>query len=314
MNILLMLREAFYGADPNLIEELKKIGNVKVLYTDKGIDKDELKHEVENIDIILVNIVKIDQEIMDAAPNLKYIVKFGAGVDNIDIAYARQKGIRVTSAPGLNAQAVADHAFGLMLSAARDIPKKDREVKSGYWETTMGYEIHKKKLGIIGFGAIGKALAKRAMGFDMKTLVYGNYKDYELAEKLNVTFVERDELFKEADYIIIATSLTAKNRNLVNNDTLALMKPTAFLINISRGQLVNEEDWIDALKSRKIRGAALDVFEKEPPATELPLLENVVATPHVGGASYEAVARISDVSISNIKKLLNGEDLEFEVV
>lgn len=314
MNILLMLREAFYGAYPNLIEELKKIGNVKVLYTDKGIDKEELKNEVKDTDIILVNIVKIDKDVMDAAPHLKYIVKFGAGVDNIDIAYAKQKGIRVTSAPGLNAQAVADHAFGLMLSAARDIPRKDKEVKSGYWDTTMGYEIYEKKLGIIGFGAIGKALAKRAMGFDMQTLAYGNYKDYELAEKLNVHFVERDELFKEADYIIIATSLTAKNRHLVNKETLSLMKPSAFLINISRGQLVHEEDLIEALKSGTIKGAALDVFEKEPPDSELPKLENVVATPHVGGATYEAVAHISDLSVSNIKNLLNGEDLDFEVL
>ncbi|MDN7246491.1 phosphoglycerate dehydrogenase [Planococcus shenhongbingii] len=314
MNILLMLREAFYGADPNLIEELKKIGDVTVLYTDKGIDKEELKKEVENTDIILVNIVKIDKDIMDAAPNLKYIVKFGAGVDNIDVGYARQKGIRVTSAPGLNAQAVADHAFGLMLSAARDIPGKDKEVKSNHWDTTMGFEIYNKKLGIIGFGAIGKALAKRAMGFDMKTMVFGNYKDYELAEKLNADFIERDQLFKEADYIIIATSLTDKNRQFINKETLALMKPTAFLINISRGQLVNEKDLIDALKNRQIKGAALDVFEKEPPVNELPHLKNVVATPHVGGASYEAVARISNVSISNIKKFLNGEELDYEVL
>lgn len=313
MNILLMLREAFYDADSNLIEELKKIGHVKILYTDKGIGKEELINEVKNIDIILVNVVKIDKEVMDAARNLKYIVKFGAGVDNIDVAYARQKGIRVTSAPGLNAEAVADHAFGLMLSAAREIPKKDKEVKSGYWETTMGYEIHKKKLGIIGFGSIGKALAKRAMGFDMETMAYGNYKDYELAKKLGVTFVERDQLFKEADYIIISTSLTATNKHLVNKETLALMKPTAFLINISRGGLVKEEDLIEALKSGKIKGAALDVFEKEPPVNELPLLENVVATPHVGGASYEAVSRISNVSIANIIKLMNGEDLEHEV-
>lgn len=314
MNIVLLLKEAFYEADPQLLEDLKEFGEVKALYTDKGIEKAQLKAEVADAEIILVNIVKIDQEIMDAAPNLKYIIKFGAGVDNIDITYASAKGIRVTSAPGLNAPAVADHAFGLMLAAARDIPARDHDMKAGRWSTAMGYEVGNKTLGIIGFGAIGKEIAKRAMGFSMKTLVFGNHKDYAAAEKFDAQFVEQNQLFKESDFIIVATSLTEKNRHLINKATLSLMKPSAFLINTSRGGLVDEEDLLNALETGAIRGAALDVFENEPPLNRLPKLEKVVATPHIGGATYESVERISALSIANIRKLLNGEALNFEIM
>ncbi|MBB5179795.1 D-3-phosphoglycerate dehydrogenase [Planomicrobium koreense] len=313
MNIVLLLKEAFYEADKNLIPELETIGEVKVLHTDNGIGKEQLKAEVKDADIILVNIVKLDKEVLDAAPNLKCIIKYGAGIDNIDVDYAKQKGIRVTSAPGVNAPAVADHAFGLMLSAARKIPKKDSEVKSGVWQTEMGFEVSGKTLGIIGFGAIGKELAKRATGFSMKTLVYGNHKDYVLAEQLNAHFVDKDVLFSEADFIVVATSLTAKNRHLVNAETLSQMKPTAFLVNISRGQLVDEKALAESLQKGEIAGAALDVFEQEPPVSGLPKLENVVATPHIGGATYEAVARISKLSVSNIRKLQKGDALDFEI-
>jgi D-3-phosphoglycerate dehydrogenase len=313
MKIVLMLKEAFYEADPQLIEKLKEFGEVSVLHTDSGIDKEQLKKEVADADIILVNIVKIDQEVMDAASNLKCIIKYGAGVDNIDIAYAHKKGIRVTSAPGLNAPAVADHAFALMLAAARAIPERDRDLKAGNWNTAMGFEVANKTLGIIGFGAIGKELAKRATGFSMRTLVFGNHKDHAAAQKLQAQFVEQDQLFQEADFIIIATSLTPKSRHMINKATLALMKPTAFLINTSRGGLVNEEDLMDALESGAIKGAALDVFESEPPVNRLPAMASVVATPHIAGATFEAVERISALSISNIEKLLAGEDLDFEI-
>lgn len=313
MKILLMLREAFYEANPDLIGQLNEFGEVRVLYTDKGIDKVTLKNEVKDVDLIIVAVVKIDKEIIDAAPQLKYIIKYGAGYDNIDVAYAREKKIRVTNAPGMNAQSAADLAFGLMLSVARAIPLKDSEIKSQRWEISMGHEIHKKTLGLIGFGSIGQALAKRAIGFDMETLVYGNYQNAEAAERLKASFTERDRLLKEADFIVIATALSENNRHFINKETLSLMKPSAFLINVSRGALIDEEALIDALKNNRIRGAALDVFEQEPPVNELPYLENVIATPHIGGATYEAIARIGDFSVANIAKWLNGEELECEV-
>ncbi len=309
-----MLRDAFYEANPKFIEDAKQLGEVKVLYTDHGIGKEELKREVKDVDIIIVAVVKIDSDVIEAAPHLKYIIKYGAGYDNIDVEYAYEKGIQVTNAPGVNAQSAADLAFGLMLSAARNIPKKDQEIKSGHWELSMGNEIYQKKLGIIGFGSIAKAIAKRAIGFDMETIVCTNYPDQPAADTLNVTFVEKDELFKTADYIIIATSLNEKNRHLINNETLSLMKSTAYIINISRGPLVNELDLAKALEEKKIKGAALDVFEVEPPINDFPRRKEIVATPHIGGATFESIKRIGDLSISNMKKLLNNEELDYVVI
>ncbi|MFC4320038.1 phosphoglycerate dehydrogenase [Litchfieldia salsa] len=314
MKILLMLRDTFYEANPKLIDDAKQIGHVRILYTDHGIDKEQLKNEVKDVDIIIVAVVKIDKEVIDAAPRLKYILKYGAGYDNIDVDYANRKGIPVTNAPGMNAQSAADHAFGLMLSAARNIPKKDQELKSGYWDLSMGNEIYQKKLGIIGFGSIAKAIAKRAIGFDMETLVYTNYQNSEEAEKLNVSFVDKEKLFEIADYIIIATSLNEKNRYLIDKDALSLMKSTAFIINVSRGPLIKELDLISALNNGQIKGAALDVFEIEPPINELPKMDKIIATPHIGGATYESISRIGNVSISNIKKFLNGEELDYVVI
>lgn len=314
MKILIMLRDAFYEANPQFLEDAKQLGEVKILYTDNGIAKEELKKEVKDVDIIIVAVVKIDSEVIKAAPHLKYIIKYGAGYDNIDVDYAHEKGILVSNAPGVNAQSAADLAFGLMLSAARNIPTKDKEIKSGHWELSMGNEIYQKKLGIIGFGSIAKAIAKRATGFEMDTVVYTNYPNQQAADTLNVRFVEKEELFQTADYIIIATSLNEKNKHLVNIETLSIMKPTAYIINISRGPLINEVDLVHALESNKIRGAALDVFEVEPPINDLPKRNEIVATPHIGGATFESIKRIGDLSISNIKKLINKEELDNLVV
>lgn len=314
VKILFMIRDAFIDANPKLIEDAEALGaEVKVLYTDNGIAKEELLKQVADVDIIVVAVVKIDREVIEAAPHLKYIIKFGAGYDNIDVVYADQKGIHVTNAPGQNAQSVADHAFGLLLTAARTIPQKDQEIKNEHWELSMGYEVYGKRLGIIGFGSIGKAIAKRAFGFDMETIAFGNYKDYTAAEKLHVRFVDLQELFLTSDVIIICTSLTDRNRKMVNKETLGLMKSTAFIINISRGGLIDEEALMEALKQNRIKGAALDVFVTEPPQNELAKLANVVATPHIGGATYEAIEKIGKITIDNISKFLANEELEFVV-
>lgn len=309
-----MLRDAFYEANPNLIQDIRGLGvQLTSLYTDNGISKKDLLKQVENVDIIVVAVVRIDKELIDHARNLKYILKFGAGYDNIDVAYAQQKGITVTNALGQNASSAADLAFGLMLAAARSIPFKDKEIKEKHWELSVGNEMEGKRLGIIGFGAIGKAIAKRATGFDMKTVAFGNYKDYEIADKLQVQFVELEELLKTSDFIVLSTTIHDKNRQMINRDSLRLMKKTAFLINVSRGGLVNEHDLIEALKQNVIRGAALDVFETEPTTGELAYLPNVVATPHIGGATVEAVRRTGQVTSDNIARFIKGEELRYVI-
>lgn len=311
MKILFLLRDAFYDANPKLISDAKSLGaEVEFLYTDHGIKKEDLLEHVKDVNIIVVAVVKIDQDVINAAPQLKYIIKYGAGYDNIDVEYAFQKGIPVTNAPGQNAESVADHAFGLMLSAARKIPQKNQEIKSGHWDISIGNEIYRKRLGIIGFGSIGQAIARRAAGFNMETVAFGNYKDYDTAAKYNVSFVDLQELFSSSDFIVISTSLSEHNRKMVNKETLGLMMSTAFIINISRGGLINEVDLLQALKEQKIRGAALDVFETEPPQGELAKLPNVIATPHIGGATFEAIERIGDITITNIKRFMDKKELK----
>ncbi|WP_087972122.1 2-hydroxyacid dehydrogenase [Oceanobacillus rekensis] len=310
MRMLFMLRDPFIEADPKFLDEIRALGEVKIILTDQGIDKEVLKKEVADVDVIVVAVVKIDKEIIDAAPNLKYIMKFGSGYDNIDYLYAREKGIPVTNIPGQNTEAVADHTFGLMIAAARHITQKNQEMKAGHWENTMGFEIFQKRIGIIGFGNIGKAIAKRASGFNMEINAYGNHKDYKAAEKLNVNFVEFDELLSTSDVIVICTNLNEKTRKMINEKTLGIMKQTAILINISRGGLVDEDALTEALKNNQISAAGLDVFADEPTKSELATLPNVIATPHIGAATYEAVDRMGEGAFENLKRFAAGEELE----
>lgn len=313
VKILFMLRDPFYEAYPTFIEAARELGEVETLYPDRGIEKAEIIKEIANIDILVVAKVKIDKEVIDAGARLKYIIKYGAGYDNIDIDYAYEKGIAVTNSPGQNAESVADNVFGLMLATSRNITKKDHEMKSNHWELSVGHEIYMKKIGIIGFGAIGKAVAKRAMGFSMEAIAYGHYLDPLAAKELNVRFVTLEELLTTSDYIIISTSLTEKNKGLINQNTIRLMKRSAYIINVSRGGLINEVDLMEALNQKQIKGAGLDVFSAEPPQNALPLLDNVVATPHIGGATYEALVRMADVTMTNIKRYLAGEELLYRV-
>lgn len=305
MNILLMLRDPFIEANPDFIEKVKMLGNVTILYTDNGIDKEKLKQAVKEIEIIVVAVVPIDKEIIDAAPKLKYIMKFGAGYDNIDFRYAREKGIPVTNTPGQNADAVADHAFGLMLATARQIPSKSEELRNGHWQLSIGIEIFQKKLGIIGFGAIGQAIAQRATGFQMDVLAHGTYQNQTIADRLNVKFVDLYTLLSESDIVVVSTTLRKENYQLINAKTLAKMKVDALLINVSRGPLVDEDALYEALKNGNIKGAGLDVFVEEPSNHPLLTLPNTTVTPHIGAATNEAIKRTGSVALDNLQRLKN---------
>ncbi|GLO66953.1 MULTISPECIES: phosphoglycerate dehydrogenase [Oceanobacillus] len=302
MNILLMLRGPFIEANPDFIEKIKMLGNITILYTDNGIDKEKLKQEVKEIEVIVVAVVPIDKEIIDAAPKLKYIMKFGAGYDNIDFRYAREKGIPVTNTPGQNADAVADHAFGLMLATARQISSKNEELRNGHWELSMGMEIFQKKLGIIGFGAIGQAIAQRATGFQMDVLAYGTYQNQTIADRLNVKFVDLYTLLSESDIVVVSTTLRKENYQLINAKTLNEMKEDALFINVSRGPLVDEDALYEALKNGNIKGAGLDVFVEEPSNHPLLTLPNTTVTPHIGAATNEAIKRTGNVALENLQR------------
>ncbi|KHD85548.1 glycerate dehydrogenase [Heyndrickxia ginsengihumi] len=292
MKVFISLGRPFYEAYPQIIDDIKNLGvEVSYLFEDFTANKQDLIKHIKDADILINGVDQIDREIMDAAPRLKYILKYGTGVDNIDLEYASEKGIIVTNAPGQNAASVAEFAVGLILAISRRIPEAHDLVRNYQWRFTMGNELYGKRLGIIGFGNIGQQIAQKVSGFDMEVVAFGSYKDADAAKKWNVTYVDLDELMETSDYIVVSTSLKKSTYHLLNNEKLQMMKKSAYLINIARGDIIDEEALLSVLKRGNIKGAALDVFASEPTNSELTQLSNVIPTPHIGGATEECLRR-----------------------
>ena len=234
----------------------------------------------------------------------------------MDIAAASRRGIPVFHTPGANNQAVADHTFAMILCLARRIIYCDRSLREKRWEHTkiMGLEIWNKTLGLIGLGAIGRCVALRAKGFQMRVLAHDPFWPEEFAAEHGIERVSVEELLKAADIVSIHAPLTPENRGLINIRTLKWMKPTAFLINAARGGIINEVDLYQALKSNVIAGAGIDVFEKEPPsASPLLELENVVLTPHTAAFTYEGMNNMSVSIVEQIIDFCSGKKPRFTV-
>jgi len=274
----------------------------------KKLSEEELVENMAELDAAIVGVEKITQRVIQGSKRLKVIAKHGAGVDNIDVKTATSQGVVVISAPGANSDAVADLTFGLFLSLARSISFADRAVKGGGWPRIVGIDLSGKTLGIIGLGQVGKKVAKRALGFDMRVLVYDVIKDEAFAQKWGINYRSLDEILVESDFLSVHVPLIDSTRNLIGKRELELMKNDAFLVNIARGGVVDEEALYHALKERKVRGAALDVFSSEPPA-ENPLLEldNVIATPHMGGYTTEALRETGMICARGIVDTLRGK-------
>ncbi|MBP3041617.1 NAD(P)-binding domain-containing protein [Bacillaceae bacterium Marseille-Q3522] len=307
---LLSLATPFYEANPQVIEEIKNLG-IDLTYLLNGNDasKETIIEQLQDKDIFITGVNRVDKEVLDSAAKLKYILKYGTGVDNIDIDYASKKGIFVTNAPGENASSVADLAIGLMLSISRKIHQADKLVKSRNWEIMIGDELEGKRIGIIGFGNIGQKIAQRALGFAMEIVAYGTYKNEEAAKQYQAVFVDLPELLTTSDYIVICTSLTEATYHLIDESSLKQMKKTAYLINIARGNIVDEAALTEALKQKQIKGAGIDVFQKEPTDSELALLDNVIATPHIGGGTIDSTKRVARVTVQNLKNFLAEKPL-----
>jgi D-3-phosphoglycerate dehydrogenase / 2-oxoglutarate reductase len=285
---------------------------VIILDSDAANDEERLSYALKDAHALVVGVEKITKRVIAKANNLKVIAKHGAGVDNINLLAAREKNIPVTFAPGANRHAVADLAFGLLLSLAREIPSSNRRVIHGEWPRVVGIEIYRKKLGVIGTGKIGKEVIRRAKGFNMEVLAFDQYKDPELIES-GVRYVEFDELLGDSDLITIHTDLNDQSRNMFTSKEFEKMKNKAFIVNTARGGIINEHDLYKALKRGDIAGAALDVFKHEP-AEHSPLLElpNFIATPHMAGYTVDALEEVGMITARNILNILNGKKAEYE--
>ncbi|MCI9133695.1 MAG: phosphoglycerate dehydrogenase [Lachnospiraceae bacterium] len=248
------------------------------------------------------------QTIEGAGDQLKMIVRYGAGYDRVDLQTAKKHGICVSNTPGANAMAVAEHAFALMFAVCKKIPQYDRDMRSGLWRPMYGGEICGRTVGIIGFGAIGKSLARFLSGMCCHVIAYDIHWDEEAAKKYHVKRAGLEELIENSDFVSVHIPLTDSARAFVDKKFFEKMKPNAYFINTSRGKIVNERDLIEALKSGRIAGAGLDVFETEPPATiqELKRLDHVVLTPHVASTCGLGMHEMLKESVENILMFAKG--------
>ncbi len=262
-----------------------------------GKDKDKLAATINGFDGLAIrSATKVTAKVLEHAKNLKVIGRAGIGVDNVDIPAATARGIIVMNTPFGNSITTAEHTITLMLALARQIPEADASTRAGKWEKNkfLGVEIFSKTLGIIGCGNVGSIVADRAIGLKMKVIAYDPYLSADRALHLGVEKVELDELWRRADFITLHTPLTEQTRNIINANTLALMRKGVRLINCARGELVDEAALCEALNSGHVAGAAIDVFREEP-ATQSPLfsLPNVVCTPHLGASTMEAQENVA---------------------
>lgn len=308
-----LLYEPIHEAGTKLLAQ-----RCELLYAD-SLEETRLLELVGDVSGILIRFNgKVTRRIMEAAPKLRVIGRHGVGLENVDLQSARERGIQVVYTPQANAVSVAEHFLGLALALAKHIPEADRAVKEGRWNVRhelVSRELHGKTLGILGLGRIGLQTARLCkMGLDMRIL-YFDVRDFPEAEKaLGAKRVEIQELFSEADLVAIHLPLVSQTHHLVGRNLLKLMKPTAYIVNLARGPIWNEEDLAEALQQGWIAGAASDVFEEEPPPQGHPLLgmKNFLATPHSAAHTEESLIRMSLVA-QDILRVLDGKPPEFPV-
>ena len=298
----------------NVISPLKEKYQVEMNQEDRPMDRQAIISGVKDKHGLLPMLGdSINEEVLNCAPHLKMIANFGVGYNNIDVRAATARGIMVSNTPGVLTDATAELAFALILAVSRRIVEGDRMVREGrfkFWAPMLflGREVTGKTLGIIGMGKIGKAVAIRARAFDMRIL-YHNRKRIDSKEEktLRAEYVDLKTLLKESDFVSLNVPLTEETKHLIGKNELSLMKSTAFLINTSRGPVIDEKALVEALRTRKIGGAGLDVYENEPSLTPgLTELDNVILLPHVGSGTLETRIKIGTLAVENLIAGLEG--------
>ncbi|MDR7569725.1 MAG: phosphoglycerate dehydrogenase [Armatimonadota bacterium] len=307
---VLVTSRSFLEAAPEAVRRLEEAG-VHLLRAsrDRPLEEEELADLLGEVDGIIAGVDRIGpRALQKGAPRRRVIARVGVGVDTIDLRAATDLGVVVTNTPGLNAEAVAELVFGVMIVLARRILEVDRWVREGRWIRPFGVELSGKCLGVVGFGHIGQAVARRGVGFGMRVVAFDPWVDPEVARGLGATLVPFLEVIESADFLTLHVPLLPETRHLVGVEELRRMKPTAYLINASRGGVVDEAALARALREGWIAGAACDVFEEEPPLHS-PLLEapNVVLTSHIGGHTWEAAARAARLAAEQVLRVLRGE-------
>jgi len=305
-----------------VIEKLSHIYDLKTWdYEDLPVPREILKEEIKEVDGLFCLLTEtIDKEMLQQASKLKVISNMAVGYNNIDVEEATKRGIAVTNTPGVLTETTADLTFALLMGTARRINEAEKFLREGKWKTwspmlLTGQDINGATLGVIGFGRIGEAVAKRAKGFNMRILYYNRNRKLEKERELEIEYRDLNELLRESDFICILTPYTPQTKNLISYEQFKMMKKDAVLINTSRGGVVNENALYSALANKQIWGAGLDVFEEEPLPVhnQLRELSNVVLTPHIGSASIKTRFKMANLAADNLIQVLSEKTNEYIV-
>jgi D-3-phosphoglycerate dehydrogenase len=300
-----------------IAEEAIEMLRSKYEVTAKFHDEDELLDVISDYDALIVRgKTKVPEKVIEKGEKLKVIGRAGIGVDNIDVGFATEKKIPVVNAPRSSTISVAELAIAHMLSLARHLTFSDKSMKAGLWEKKklMGVELSGKTLGLVGCGRIGAEVAARAVAFGMEVYAYDPYLSEEVQAKIPCTFTSLEDLLGRSDFISIHSLLTDETRGMIGKEQFEMMKDGAYVINCARGPIIDEKALLEALEKGKIGGAALDVFEKEPPeGSPLLIAPNVAFTPHLGASTTEAQVKAGTTTAEQVDKVLSGEKPDFVV-
>jgi len=296
------------------IDEVSAKCDVQVHAIDEPMSAELLAKALRDVDAIMPCGLRVGKDAIENAAKLRVVANIGAGYDNIDVNECTRRRILVTNTPDVLTEATADLAFALTLAAARRVVEGDRFVRRGnwphwQWNFLWGSEMHGKTLGLYGFGRIGQAMARRGRGFSMRILYHARHRVPENIEReLGAQWVDRDELMRESDFLSLHVPLTAETHHSISRREFALMKPSAYLINTARGNIIEEEALVEALQAGRLGGAGLDVFEREPKVhPALIEMDNVVLLPHIGSATAETRLRMALLASANLLAALNGQ-------
>ncbi len=301
MKVLITPR-SFGKANPELFERLERAG-LEIIRNDTGgiLDERKMIELIGPCEGVILGVDPLNSAVLDAAPLLKAVSRYGVGLDNVDLALCEKRGIKVSRTLGAISNAVADYAFALMLGVARRVVDIDRRCRHGDWSKVTTLDMFGKTLGIIGLGAVGKCLATRAEGFGMRILAHDIAWDDAFAENHGIGRTGVDEICAEADFISLHCALTPETRNIINRERLGMMKPTAVLVNTARGGMIDEDALLETLKDGRIYGAGIDVFEQEPPKNPLwAKLDNVILGSHCSSSTFGATALMGTMAVDHL--------------
>jgi D-3-phosphoglycerate dehydrogenase len=313
----LLVTPTSYGKNDSRLKSELEAQVAEVIYnpTGKPLTSDEVANLLPGIDGYIAGLDGIDANAIRTADRLKVIARYGVGIDNVDLPAAREKGIVVTNTPGANSGSVAELALGLMLALARRIPEAVEAVHQEKWPRYTGLSLEGKTIGILGLGAIGKQLARRLAGFDCRVIAFDPCADAAFAKDNHVELAAMEQVIDQSDFISLHLPLAPETRCMVNDTFLNKMKKGSFLVNTSRGEVIDEEALLRALQSGQLKGAALDAFTVEPPDPKNPLLAlpQVIVTPHLGAQTDGATSNMGWLAMQDCLAVLRNEEPAFRV-